>query len=359
MGGGWTGQSRLFLAVAIFWPPWHRSPALSSPNPEAAATQAVRGMVRKVVLAVLFAALVFAGLAVYSDVNALRETARGFRLGAFGLGLGLAAGNYLLRIVRWQYYLRLLGIRIPLGESSAVFLSSFVMSVTPGKVGEVFKSLLLYEARGISFARTAPIVVAERLTDLIALVLLTALGSLAFENGILVACAGAVLVSGLILVCSYRPLGEWCLRIAAKLPVLGKLAPKLREAYDSLLEMTRPAPMLLGTLVAFVAWAMECGSLYAIVHGFEGAHISWDGATFAYASSTILGAVAMMPGGLGVTELTLTGVLHMIGGDAIPTPVATAATILVRIATLWFAVAIGVVALAAHRAMQAGKPQAA
>jgi uncharacterized protein (TIRG00374 family) len=315
-------------------------------------------MVKKVVVAVLFAALVFAGLAVYSDVSALRETARGFEAGAFVFGLALAAGNYLLRIGRWQYYLRLLGIRIPLGESSAVFLSSFVMSVTPGKVGEVFKSLLLYDARGISFARTAPIVVAERLTDLIALVLLTAVGSLAFDNGILVASVGAVLVTGLILVCSYRPLGEWCLRIAGRLPVVGRLAPKLREAYDSLLEMTRPAPMFLGTAIAFVAWAMECGSLYVIVHGFQGASISWDGATFAYASSTILGAVAMMPGGLGVTEVTLTGVLHMMGGDAIPMPVATAATILVRIATLWFAVGIGVVALGVHRAMQARRPQA-
>lgn len=313
-------------------------------------------MVKKVALAVLFAALVFAALAIHSDVNALRDTAKSFAASAFLAGLGLAAGNYALRIARWQYYLQVLGVRIPLGESSAVFLSSFVMSVTPGKVGEVFKSLLLYDSRGISFARTAPIVVAERLTDLIALVLLTALGSLAFDNGVLIACVGAALVGGLIMVCSYRPLGELCLRLAEKLPLLGRIAPKLRVAYDSLLEMTRPTPMLLGTAVALLAWGLECGSLYVIVHGFEGASIAWDGATFAYASSTILGAVAMMPGGLGVTEITLTGVLHIIGGEAIPMPVATAATILVRIATLWFAVGIGVLALGAHRAIQANRP---
>src|SRR4029077_12374559 len=113
----------------------------------------------------------------------------------------------------------------------------FVMSVTPGKVGEVFKSLLLYEARGVSIARTAPIVIAERLTDLIALVLLTAMGSLAFEHGVPIAAGGAVLVSGILVVCAYRPLGEALLRLGERIKPIGRIAHKLREAYESLLLM--------------------------------------------------------------------------------------------------------------------------
>jgi uncharacterized protein (TIRG00374 family) len=301
-------------------------------------------------MAMLLAALIFGGLAFYGDVQELRATARTFRPSAFALGLALAAGNYVLRIGRWQYYLKHVGVDVPLGESATVFLAGFVMSVTPGKIGEVFKSLLLWETRGTSIARTAPIVVAERLTDLIALVLLTALGSLAFEHGMAVAATGAVLVAGLLLVCAYRPLGKFLLRIADRLPVISRIGPKLHEAYDALLEMTRPAPILIGTAVAVLAWALECGSLYAIIHGFEGATMSWDAATFAYAASTIAGAVAMMPGGLGPTEVTMTALLQTLGGTGIGPAVATAATILVRIATLWFAVVIGAVALVVHRA---------
>src|SRR5205814_4801248 len=119
----------------------------------------------------------------------------------------LAAGNYGLRIARWHYYLGRIGVRVPVLESSVVFLSGFVMSVTPGKIGEVFKSLLLYESRGTSIARTAPIVVAERLTDLIALVMLITLGSFSFAHGTAVAASSGLLVAGLIAVCAYRPLG--------------------------------------------------------------------------------------------------------------------------------------------------------
>ena len=231
------------------------------------------------------------------------------------------------------------------------------MSVTPGKVGEVFKSLLLYEARGTSIARTAPIIVAERLTDLIALVDADhARRRLRSSTALAIAGGSALLVSGLILVCAYRPLGRFLLGLTARIPVLRRISPKLHEAYDSLLEMTRPGPLLVGSLIAFAAWGLECASLYAIVRRLpRRAHRAGTRAVFAYSASTLAGAIAMMPGGLGVTEVGMTALLRTLGGAAMRPAVATAATMLVRICTLWFAVVIGAVALGIHRAMQRGR----
>jgi glycosyltransferase 2 family protein len=325
-----------------------------APEPVAApsASALTRGLARKLIVGAVFGALVVAGLMVYSDVGKLLQVAQSFAPSAVALGFTLAAGNYALRIVRWHYYLSCIGVSVPVGESAVVFLSGFVMSVTPGKVGEVFKSVLLYESRGVSIVRTAPIVVAERLTDLIALVMLTALGSLTFEHGPAIAATGALLVAGLFAVCAYRPLGELLLRIAEKLPLISKISHRLREAYDSLLTMLRPAPLFFGTLIALMAWGLECAALYVIVAGFPGTHLAWDSAVFAYSASTIAGAVAMMPGGLGVTEGSMTGLLQALGGGAITRTVATAATILVRIATLWFAVLIGLAAFGVYKLMR-------
>ncbi len=327
------------------------SPA-GEPSGVDASNQLAAGMARKILAAVLLAALLYAAMAMYGDLRKLRGAASSFAPASFVLGLALATGNYGLRIFRWQYYLKHIGIRIPIGESSTIFLSGFSMSVTPGKVGEVFKSLLLYEARRTPIARTAPIIVAERLTDLIALVLLISVGSLSFKGGVVLAAMSALFVAALIVVCTYRPLGRWLLGWTDRVPVVNRISHKLHEAYDSLLEMTRPLPLLVGSFIAFLAWGLECCSLYAIVHGFPGVHMSWDAAVFAYSASTMVGALAMMPGGLGVTEIGMTALLQALGGPALRAPVATATTILVRIATLWFAVVIGFTALAVHRAMQ-------
>jgi uncharacterized protein (TIRG00374 family) len=297
----------------------------------------------------LLGAAVFAGLSLYGDLAELRGKLARFSSGAFAAALLLASTNYLVRFLRWQYYLRLIRVSVPRGESACVFLGGFIMSVTPGKIGEVFKSWLLYESHKIPIARTAPIVVAERLTDLIALVVLTAVGSLSFDHGISITIAGALSVGLLALACAYRPAGEFVLRIAEITEVTKRFAPRLREAYDSLFEMTRPAPLIAGTGAAVVAWGMECAALYVILRGFGGAGLPWDAATFAYSASTMAGAVAMMPGGLGVTEAGMTGLLMALGGKSMTPALAAAATILVRIATLWFAVAVGIAALGVRR----------
>lgn len=316
-------------------------------SPEAPA--APSNLTRRLVLATLLGGVVFVGLSLYTDVGKLAANLSTFRFEALAVAIGLASVNYALRFVRWQYYLRRLEVHVPTGESALVFLAGFVMSVTPGKVGEMFKSLLLFESRGTSVARTAPIVVAERLTDLVALVVLCALGSLSLKDGPRIALVFALIVAGILAACAYRPLGELGLRIAARLPVIKKLAPKLRDAYESLFVMTRPVPLAVGTSLAVAAWSIEMLGLWVVIRGFPGCTLSLAATAFTYATSTIAGALAMMPGGLGVTEAGMTGMLQALGGAEITPSIATAATILVRIATLWWAVAVGAVALAIFR----------
>ncbi len=315
------------------------------------ATAPRRGFARNVVLATVLGVVVFAGLSLYGDVQALLENLSAFDLRMLGWAVVLASGNYAVRFVRWQYYLRRIGVAVPAGESALVFLSGFVMSVTPGKLGEVFKSLLLYESRGASIARTAPVVVAERLTDLMALVVLTALGALSFEQGVPITIGGVLVVGLVLLGLAWRPLGELGLALAGRLPVVRRIVPKLREAYESLRTMIRPGALAVATLLGVVAWGLEVVSLGVIVAGFPGASLGWEETTFAYSASTIAGALAMMPGGLGVTEAGMTGLLEALGGPSLTAAVATATTMLVRLATLWWAVLVGFVALFLFRRM--------
>jgi len=65
-----------------------------------------------------------------------------------------------------------------------------------------------------------------------------------------------------------------------------------------------------------------------------------------YSISALAGAMSFMPGGLGSTEAVMVGLLLWKG---VPAPEAVAATVLIRLTTLWFAVVLGVVALASSR----------
>jgi glycosyltransferase 2 family protein len=305
----------------------------------------VRRLGQRILLAVAFGVVCYVGLTIYADAGKLGRTLTSFAAWRIALALLLASANYLVRFVKWHYYLRCLGERVPLGESLLVFLSGFVLTVTPGKLGEVVKSYLLKETRGIPMMRTAPIVVADRLTDLVGLMLLALGGVFTYRAGVTGMLVGAACIGGFLVVVSWRRLALWLLRAFAHLPLVGRISHKLEEAYDSMATLVRPAPLAVAGALSSVAWFFECVALYVVIGGFPGAHATLRISTFIYSSMTIAGALSFLPGGLGVTEAGMTGLLvHL--GHGIDEAVAVGATFITRACTLWFAVLVGCIALA-------------
>ena len=119
---------------------------------------------------------VFVGLVSYGDFKGVGNQLAHFPLTHVIAALGLAAANYGLRLLRWIYYLRVLGIAVPWSINILVFLSGLAMSITPAKAGELLKSYLLRDRAGVPVAKSAPVVVMERLTDLVSVVLLASVG---------------------------------------------------------------------------------------------------------------------------------------------------------------------------------------
>ena len=100
------------------------------------------------------------------------------------------------------------------------------------------------------------------------------------------------------------------------------------------------------TLISVVSWLFECIALVYVIEGL-GVAPRWllvQQSTFIFAASTLFGLVSLLPGGLGVSEASSTGLLvwmvPLTQADAV------AATLLIRFGTLWFGVLLGIGALA-------------
>jgi uncharacterized protein (TIRG00374 family) len=221
------------------------------------------------------------------------------------------------------------------------------MSVTPAKLGEVLKSVLLKERRGVPVATSAPIVLAERLTDLIAVVGLAAVGALSSDR-IWFLAASAGLLAAIVLVVGVRPISERTARLLSRLPLLRRRAASVDELFRSARVLCRIGNLALPTLIAAAGWFCECIAMYAVAGAFPGVALGFADCVFVYSFSTVVGALLMLPGGLVGTEGTMSEML----AQRLPharQAVASATTILVRLATLWFAVLVGLVALAVLR----------
>ncbi|MBM4374041.1 MAG: flippase-like domain-containing protein [Deltaproteobacteria bacterium] len=320
-------------------------------------------LVRRVVGVMMLGVLVYGGFLVSTGLSDVGSRFASFGWWSFAAACCLSMLNYLLRFGKWEIYLAILGIRgLPKTESLLTFLSGFVLTVSPGKVGEVFKSLVLYRTRGVPLERSAPIVVAERVTDLIGVIVMIVVGSLGFRGGLVWAAAGSGLVLVLLVFVASPKLSRAMVDLTPHLPgPLGRLgarvAPKLHTALDQLRELTTPSRLVLPTLLSIAGWSLEGVGLWLILKGFAQS-TTLTLASFSYATATLAGAIVPLPGGLGVTDKLIEQQLTHLGG--VPLAVAFSAMVLVRFATLWFAVLVGFVALgllrARHPRLSSGEP---
>ena len=292
--------------------------------------------------------VVFAALFVSADAGAVLEAFERFDLRAFAAVVALTTVGYGFRFGKWEFYLRELDVDVPLKTSLTVFFSGLMMVVTPGKAGEVWKAWLLRDLEGVSASKTTSVVGAERVTDLLSLSLLAAVGVLAYGRSptILLAVA-AVFAAGIGLL-------QWragCLRLLSwteSVPIIGEYAEALETFYESTYRLFGLRPLSVATVLGILAWGLEGVALWITLQGF-GVEAALMVGIFVFALGSVVGAVSMLPGGLGAAEASMAGLLLTFG---IAEPIAVGATMVIRVGTLWYAAVLGLVVFSAHKVLR-------
>jgi glycosyltransferase 2 family protein len=256
--------------------------------------------------------------------------------------LALTLVNYGLRFAKWHYLCRQLGIPIRLGENAWNFAAGLAMVISPGKAGELLKPYFVRARTGVPMAVSIPALITERLTDGIAMLALAAAGVTHFapNKTEYILIPSLITVAGLA-VLAIEPLSMAILRAIGRLPAVGRVAPKLIEMYRALRTTLAPVPLFVTIVASIVAWGAECIGYQLVFHGL-GYEVPLRACVFLYAFATVAGGA--MPGGLGVADGALAaGAPALVPGLDHATSVAAA--LLIRLATLWFGVAIGAFAI--------------
>ncbi|MBV6511764.1 MAG: hypothetical protein FMNOHCHN_01248 [Ignavibacteriaceae bacterium] len=300
---------------------------------------------KRILISLVLAGIIYLGFTIYGDFDRLTDAFSAFPWYIYPLLLLLSSINYIFRFIKWDYYLRIVGVTISKGDSFGIFMSGLIMSITPGKFGEVLKAYLVKQIDGTPISKTTPIIFVERITDFLSLILITLLGAFLFDYGRgIISAVGLFFVIVIVLI-SHRGWAVSVLNQLHKIRFIQKLSDPIQNAYESSYQLLRPGPLFYMTAVSLFSWIFECLGYYIILINFN-LDISIIWASFAYGFATIVGAITMMPGGLGVTEGSLTFLAMRVGASR---EVAVAATFIIRAVTLWFAVLVGVIAVSVYQ----------
>ena len=257
----------------------------------------------------------------------------------------LSLVNYLLRFLRWARYLALLEAPVPWRINLDAYFSGFALTTSPGKVGEMLRSVLL-KPHGVPPAASVAAFFAERVSDLLAILVLAAVGLWAYAPARpVVGLALAAVVLALLLV-------QWTALIAAidrwaqaRPQKWARLVVKLCEVVLHFRRCFSLPAMGMGLALGIVAWFAEGLGFWWLLVALDHP-LPMSTAVFIYAFAMLVGALSFLPGGLGGSEAAMIALLSLNG---FPEASAVTATLICRLATLWFAVGLGALFLARHR----------
>ena len=267
----------------------------------------------------------------------------GISLPLITIMLILSLVNYFVRAYRWHIFSRHLNIEVPFKDTMLYYVAGFSMTTTPGKLGEALRLWFLQRCHNYDYFRVGPLFVGDRLSDMNAMLVLIMFSVTAFSDYLWLSVLAIVAVLGLNVMflkpkllinftgTLYKWSGKRWIRLFAKVRRTLRLTSSLFS------------PRIFGStlLLTSLGWLAESAAFYILLHEL-GAELSFFHATFIFSFSMVMGALSMLPGGLGGVEATMIALLLAIGVDI---EVAIVATAVIRLTTLWFAVFIGFIAL--------------
>ena len=259
-------------------------------------------------------------------------------LGWFAAAVAVHYLTFVFRGARWRLLLAnaARGDETPpplpsvLHAGRIILMSWFVKSVASLPAGDTYRAYVYATDSGASFARSAGTVLADRLIDFAVVGTLMGTGIAVLLIGgqvrpplLLVLVAGALLgaVAGALLV--MRLTHRW---VAPKLPA------RIERVYHRLHEGTMGSfdrlPLVFG--LGVLGWMCEVGRLFFVVKAL-GLSVALGLVLIVPMTSGLLSAISLTPGGLGIVETAMSGLLQL-GLDQVedPLPVAVAVALVDR-----------------------------
>ena len=296
----------------------------------------------------LFFFVIIGSIALYaiflsiSDFTQIYDKLHSFKTDFLPLILILTPLSWLVLFVRWKLLLKKSNITLPNKKNFELYLSGFALSVTPGKIGELLKSQLYKEILQVPRRITIPLIIIERLYNLIGLVLVLIVGMWFFETSLFVIIILIAFTTLIFILISNKKFYFKFLALLGKIKFTSNYSKYLVESYDIVRGGTRGIVIFYSSGLSMIFWLIQCTIAYLVFLSLDIDFMSFLNVVSIYATSTIFGALSFLPEGIGIMEGSFVGLLTMHNIELI---IAIPLIILIRIFTLWFNVIGGFIAL--------------
>ena len=295
------------------------------------------------IILILVAAIGIYGIFLFlSDFSIILEKISNFKINYLPLILLLVSVSWIPLIIKWHFLLKNSRINVPLTKSISIFFSGSAFEITPGQIGILIKSQLLKTSSNISRTKTVPIVIVEKIYDLIGAILASVIGIIILGMEFYLIIIAISVLATIFFFMYHRRSSELVFNRITKLKFFSKYIDNMSEFYEVVKKSTNVKAATICILLALTYWFIISAAAYYTLIAFDVNLLDYLKVLAIYTTSTLLGAISFIPGGIGITEGSIAGLFTLNGVDI---STALILGVMIRALTLWYSVGVGFISL--------------
>ena len=299
-------------------------------------------LLKKVVPVIITVIIIYAVFLLLSDVDKIIDKIINFKLEFIPIILGLVISSWFIVYLRWNLLLKNLGIIVPHKINFQIFLVGGALGITPGKIGELFKSQILKDKFDISRSKTAPLFIIEKFFDITGALIVTSFGIWFIPELGYLSIIGLVCLFLLFKILVSKKLFDKSFTFFSRFNLLKKYLEPLSSSHETIITSLKNKNILIFSLLSIFYWLIIGLAAFFVIQGLGISSISIINMISTYSGSLIAGALSFIPGGIGVAEGSFIG---LFSAQNIELSEAVVIVVLIRLFTLWFSTLTGFIAL--------------
>ena len=285
---------------------------------------------------------IYAIFLLISDFSIISEKISNFKINYLPLILLSVSASWIPIIVKWHFLLKNCEIDIPLRKSIAVFFAGVAFEITPGQIGSLIKSQILKTSSNIPRTKTVPIIVVEKVYDLIGAILASIIGIIILGMDFYLIIIAILALAVIFFFMFYRPASEIFFKRITKTKFFSKYVDNMSEFHTIVQKSTNVKAATVCILLGVTYWFIISSAAYYTLIAFDVNVLDYLTVLAIYTTSILLGAISFVPAGIGVAEGSIAGLFTLNGIDV---STALILSVMIRVLTLWFSVSVGFIAL--------------
>jgi len=295
----------------------------------------------RIFISILLITLFYIIFIFYSDFDKIKTNYQNFNILYFLPVLPILFFSMFCRSLVQRYLLKNMNIQISIKSSFLIFLGGYSMIMTPGGVGLIIKSYLIQKKYGHKISKSIPLVFAERFYDILAveIIILSTLFLFFSITSVILSILLGIGIGTAILFIKVKKFNSFFLSIITKLKIIDD-EQNSKELFLETIQKLFKIKFFIKISIIITGLTFFEGIIIFLSFQIFNIDIGYIESIQVYYTSMLLGALSLLPAGIGAIESLF---VFLLSEKNISLDLATSTILFIRFITIWLLAGIGII----------------